>query len=131
MATPVKIDVSIANGASLSSAASLDMLSAERRLVGLVLPATWTAAGIGFLVSYDGGTTYVQLSRPRVTSAPPFNLDELEILAADVPTSESVLIALDPAWFAGATHVKVKSQTAGSAVNQGGARTIGLMVRDV
>lgn len=124
---PVPVSGTIANGESLSGA--LDVR--YRFVVGLITPAEWDAAGIGFHVSYDGGTTFVQLSVPDRTSAPPYGLDELEILAADVPPTESVYIALDPAWFLGVTHVKVRSQTAGSAVVQTPARTVILMTRDV
>lgn len=130
MSAPFKVDVALAINTALSAAVDLRLTAAWRKLVGLLIPAEWTAAGIGFHVSYDGGTTYVQLRRPRVTAAPPFNLDELEILAADVPTAESVMILLDPVWFAGATHVKVASQTAGTPVNQTTARTLGLMLHD-
>jgi hypothetical protein len=99
-------------------------------LVGLVTPGTWTAAGIAFHVSYDGGTTYVQHNITDHSTAPA-GLDEFEILAADVPTGESVFIALDPVRFLGCTHVKVRSQTAGSAVNQGGARSVVLVLREM
>ena len=120
------LSVTIANGESVSGAASLE----RRNLVGLVVPTGWTAAGIGFMVSYDGGTTYVQLNIVD-HSAAPAGLDEFEILAADVPTGEAIYIALDPTMFLGVTHAKVKSQTAGAAVNQTGAKTLSLVVRDM
>jgi hypothetical protein len=100
-------------------------------VVGLLMPAAWTAAGVGFQVSYDGGTTYVPLCAMDYTASPPYGLDEVEILAADVPTAESVMIVLDPNLFLCATHVKVTSQTAGVAVNQAAARTLYLMIRDM
>lgn len=120
------VSVAIANGASLSAAGSVDTLA----VVGLVLPSAWTAAGIAFTVSYDGGSTYVPLKVVDKSSAPA-GLDTLEILAADVPTATSVLIALDPNDFLGVTHVKVQSQTAGTPVNQGAARTLLLVVRNI
>lgn len=126
LASVTNISVTIANGESLSGAASIE----RRNLVGLVVPTGWTAAGIGFMVSYDGGTTYVQLNITDHSTAPA-GLDEFEVLAADVPTGEAIFIALDPSVFLGATHVKVKSQTAGSAVNQTGAKTLYLVARDM
>src|SRR5688572_1659163 len=102
MRATVKEDVVIANAASLSGAADVRL----RSVVGLVTPAEWDAAGIGFLVSYDEGTTYVQLMK-RDESSNPQGLDEFEILAADVPAAEAVFIPLDPVHFLGATHVKV------------------------
>ena len=121
------LTLTIANGAALSDAARVRYLD----VVGLVLPGAWTAAGIGFAVSYDNGTTYVYVRRPEVhTANAPLPLKVLEILAADVPTAESVFIPLQPEWFAGATHLKVRSQTANVAVNQGAARSVLIVTRD-
>lgn len=122
-----KLTLTIANAAAISDAGCV----AHTNVVGLVTPGAWTAAGIGFSVSYDGGTTYVQLNAMDYTASPPYGLDEVEILAADVPTAEAVMIVLDPALFLGATHVKVTSQTAGSGVNQGAERVLYLMIRDL
>jgi hypothetical protein len=121
-----KMDVTIANGAAISGAIQV----ADSNVVGLLLPAAWTAAGIAFHVSYDG-TTYVQLMVEDKMAAPPYGLDEYEILAADVPIAESVYIPLDPAIFLGVLYLKVRSQTAGTPVNQGAARTLGVMVRNL
>lgn len=120
------LSVTIANGESVSGEVSLE----RRNLVGLVVPTGWTAAGVGFMVSYDGGTTFVQLNILDHSTVPA-GLDEFEILAADVPTGEAIYIALDPTMFLGVTHAKVKSQTAGAAVNQTGAKTLSLVVRDM
>ena len=119
--------VTIASGATgLSGAASIK----HRDLVGIVTPGTWVAAGIGFAVSYDGGTTYVYVRRPEVgTANAPVPVKVLELLAADIPTGEAVFIPLNPDWFAGATHVKVRSQTTNVAVNQTASRVITLVMR--
>lgn len=121
------ISVTIANGASISGAANVVNTS----VVALVTPAAWTAAGIGFHASYDNGTTYVQVAIPDYTASPPFGLDEYEILAADVPTAEAYYIAIPPELLLGASHVKVRSQTAGTPVNQNAERTVRLVVRDI
>jgi hypothetical protein len=119
------VNVAIANGASLSTAAD----TASGTVVGVRIPSEWTAAGVGFLVS-DDGTTYRQLKVVDILAAPPWGTDELELLAAEIPTAESVDIAMDPNWFLCSRYVKVQSQTAGTPVNQGAARTVGLLIRN-
>lgn len=120
------VNVTIANNAALSGAAD----TAGGTVVGIRIPSAWTAAGVGFYTSTDG-TNYQQLRVVDTSAAPPYGLDELELLAADVPTGESIDIALDPSWFICARYVKVQSQTAGTPVNQGAARTVGLLIRDL
>jgi hypothetical protein len=115
----------IANGASLGSAVNYGL----RALVGVIIPAAWTAAGLGFHVSRDG-TTFIQMMAVDYSTAPA-GLDEFEILAADIPTGESVFIPLDPAMFLPFTNVKPRSQTAGSAVNQGAERSVVFVFRDI
>ncbi len=104
-------NVAIANGAALSAAAD----TAGGTVVGIRIPSAWTAAGVGFLVS-DDNTTFRQLRVVDTSAAPPYGTDELELLAADIPTSESIDISLDPSWFLCCRYVKVQSQTAGIAL---------------
>lgn len=105
--------------------------TAFRALVGIVTPAAWTAAGLGLHVSYDG-STYVQLmKRDELSATATIDLDEWEIKAADMPTSEAVYIPIDPSLCLGATHIKPRSQTLGSAVTQDAARTVILVFRDI
>lgn len=116
----------IANGAATTEAIDVRF----RDVVGVVIPSAWTAAGIGFNVSYDSGTTYVPVKRPEVgTATAPIPSKTLEILSTDVPTSTATFMGLRPEWFHGATHLKVLSQTNGSAVNQGAARSVILVMR--
>lgn len=118
--------LTIANGASTSDAASVTW----RDVVGLVLPGTWTAAGIAFTVSPDGGATYYPVKRPEVgTTTAPIAVKNLELLAADIPTGTATFIPLHPDWFRGATHIKVLSRTADVAVNQAADRSIILVTR--
>ena len=118
--------LTIANGAATSDAAQVRWMD----VVGLVLPAAWTAAGIAFTVSPDGGPTYYPVKRPEVgTTTAPIAVKNLELLAADIPTGTATFIPLHPDWFRGATHVKVLSQTAGSPVTQGAARSLILVTR--
>ncbi len=104
----------IANGASLSSTggdASGAITVTGKALVGLQMPSAWTAANLTFSGSMDGGATYNDLYDEVGT--------ERSVVAA-----ASRSITLDPAKFLGLTHIKVRSGTTGTPVNQGAARTI-------
>jgi hypothetical protein len=102
-----KTTVTIANGASLSSAGDLG----GTRLVGIIMPAAWTAAALTFQVSYDGGTTFANL------------YDEYGLeytVTADAGRAIKVP-ALD---FLIGAQVKVRSGTSGTPANQGAARDL-------
>jgi hypothetical protein len=103
----------IANGESLSGSVGLG----GSTMVGIVMPATWTAANLTVQASHDGAT-YNNLYDDLGT--------EVTVTAA-----ASRYIALDPSVFAGIRYLKVRSGTSGSAVNQGGDRTITLVTRPV
>ncbi|CAK0744728.1 conserved hypothetical protein [Gammaproteobacteria bacterium] len=96
----------IANGASLSDAIATDGAA----VVGIVMPAAWTAANLTFQCSADD-VTFANL------------YDELGT-EKTVTASTSRYIYLNPADFSGCDSLKVRSGTAGSAVNQGGDRSI-------
>lgn len=111
------VDVTIANGASLSGAQELT----EGQLVGILMPAAWTAAAVSFDVSYDG-TTY----------APLYNQSgEVKVSSSHIATAERRYFALDPVDFMGARYLKIRSGLNGAAVAQGAARTITLLMRGV
>lgn len=103
--------VTIANGASLSDALNI----ASRNFFGIIMPATWTTAVMTFQGSYDG-TTYYNLYD-----------DAGDEVTFTVDASRYVIIT-SPAKFLGLKKLKIRSGTSGSAVNQGGARTIGVIV---
>lgn len=105
--------VTIANGQSLSSAVVLG----EDRLVGIAMPADWTAANLTFQVSHDG-STYNNLYDDSGA--------EITVTAAD-----DRYIALDLTVFAGIQDLKIRSGTSGTPVNQGAERTITLVTRPV
>lgn len=106
--------VTIASGESLSGAVEIG----DRTVCGVILPAEWTAAGLTFQVSIDG-STYQNL----YDSAGEFTLPTDAVAAARTVT-------IDPVKFLAWTHVKVRSGTSGSAVNQDAARSVVLIVRD-
>ena len=111
---PAADSVTIANGASLSGALILGL----RSLFALELPAAWTTAAVTFAVSRDG-TTYV-----------PLNDVDGEVTIGSAVAVASAGISVDPVLFAGWSHVKVRSGTSASPVNQGGARVVGVGVRE-
>lgn len=105
-------DVIIASGASVSDALATSGLA----IVGIVMPSAWTAAKLGFDVSldgvnwataYDNGGNYEQ---------------------ATVQASSFICIPLTDAIFA--PFIRPKSVDASNvAVNQGGSRTLTLVLR--
>jgi hypothetical protein len=102
--------VDIANGASLSDALNL----AGHTLVGIIMPSSWTSANLTFQASHDG-TTYSNLFDDAG--------NEQTVTAA-----ASEYLFLSPLEWVGIAFLKVRSGTSGSPVNQGGARTITLVM---
>lgn len=105
-----QITVDIANGASLSDAGRLRGMVP----IAIVIPATWTAANLTFQGSVDG-VTYVDVYKDDGTER-------------TVTAAASRFIVLTPQdWFP-FEYLKIRSGTTGSPVNQGGARTITLVI---
>lgn len=110
--SPTKIDVTIANGQSLA-----DVVQLDGQLLGSVrLPnsAGWTSANLTFAVSLDGGKTYGDLYVDGT---------EYTITVPTGRTNASVFV-VEPRYFVSYTHVRVRSGTAATPVNQGGARAL-------
>lgn len=103
--------VTIASGASLSGALNI----ASRNFFGIIMPSSWTSASLTFQGSFDG-TTYYNL----------YDEGGNEVTFT-VAASRYVIIST-PAKFLGLKKLKIRSGTSGSAVNQGGDRTIGVIV---
>lgn len=83
----------------------------KKSLVGIQLPATWTAAALTFSASMDGGTTYNDLYDDTLTER-------------SIAVVASRTITLDPTKFMGCTHIKFRSGTGATPVNQAAGRTI-------
>ena len=111
-------EVAIANGESLSG--TVDLGAGARQLVGVQMPAAWTAASLTFAVSHDG-TTFVPLY---------WDGAEYTVLAAG-GAAASLGVSLEPSAFAGWPYVRVRSGTAGTPVNQGAERTLQVLTRAV
>lgn len=104
------ISRTIASGASLSSAIQVSGFL----VVGLVMPAAWTAASITFSVSSDGST---------------YNDMYSEGAEYSLTVDASQFHELNPRLFAGAQYLKIRSGTSGTPVNQGADRVVQLIVR--
>lgn len=102
-------DVSIASGQSLSSAVNLS----GRVIVGIIMPGTWTAANLTLQGSMDNSTFYDV-----------YDIDGTELT---ITAAASRYIVLDPVNYPSLKYLKLRSGTTGTPVNQGGARTIGLL----
>lgn len=108
---PKQVPATIANGASLS--ASIDLES--QSLVGIHMPATWTAANLTFQVSEDG-TTFD-------------NLYDVNGVEKTINAAASRYIYVSPAEWVGVRFIKVRSGTSAAAVNQGAAANIQLVTK--
>ena len=97
--------VTIADGASLSGAASIPE---GHTLTAVLIPATWTAAGVTFQGAVDQGATYKNV----------FNTAGEVAFATD---AAGRFLVCKPEDFHAVRFVKVRSGTAAAAVNQVGA----------
>ncbi len=107
--------VVIDNGAALSDAVDLG----GHTLVGIRMPAAWTAAVMTFQAAdptgAGAGTFYEVYDSDG-------NDREYTVTASDY-------IPVDPGLWLGVQHLKVRSGTAASPVNQGAERVVILLVR--
>jgi hypothetical protein len=100
----------IANGASLSDAVDLG----GRKLVAIDMPSSWTAASLTFQASVDG-VTYDDLYDGAT--------ERTLVVAASRYLAQAI------GDWVGVRFLRIRSGTAGTPVNQGGARTITLVVQ--
>jgi hypothetical protein len=102
--------VTIANSASLSGAVDLK----GRKLVAIIMPSAWTAASLTFQGSVND-TDY-------------FNVYD-GATERSIAVAASYYSALAIGDWVGFRYIKIRSGTAGTPVNQGGARVITLVVQ--
>lgn len=100
----------IANGTSLSAAVDTGSVG-NSRIIGIEMPSAWTAASMTFQVSHDG-TNYFNLQTDAAEASAVVAASQIIGLRGDLG---SVLGRFR--W------VKVRSGTAGAAVNQAAERT--------
>jgi hypothetical protein len=101
-----RVTATILNGASLSQAVSI-----PGRIVGIIMPAVWTAADLSFQGSIDN-VTYQELIDPAGAN-----------LSVVGPAGGEAVANLD-LRFEGFPYIKVRSGTAGAPVNQLADRAI-------
>lgn len=110
--------VTIANGASESG--ELDVAGSD--ILGIVIPAAWTAAAITFLAA-----TREDLPGNADTFAPLYDDagNEVTIASAGVVAGRFIALRPDIAPLTRAPwRIKLRSGIAGAAVTQGAARTL-------
>lgn len=100
----------IESGGSLSGAVDLG----GRKLVAIVMPSGWDAAGMTFQASPDGVTYYNVYDGST---------------EREVDVAASYYSALSIADWVGIRWLKVRSGTAASAVNQTAERTLTLVIQ--
>jgi hypothetical protein len=100
----------IANGASLSGVVDLG----GRKLVAIVMSGSWTAASLTFQASPDGVTYYDVYDGATERS---------------ISVAASYYSALAIGNWIGFRHLKIRSGTTGTPVNQGGARVLTLVMQ--
>jgi hypothetical protein len=106
----------IASGQSLS--AEVDIGS--KSLVGIIVPANWTTAGISLQASPDGGTTWGEVTTVAGT---PFAIASL------AGGTLAYQVAVDPTTLRGAQALKVRSGSQALPVNQTNTVTLKLVTR--
>ena len=112
------VTATIANGASLSGAVDVGGVQLGGRvIVAIITPAAWTTAALTFQASDDGATFR--------------NVYDEYGTEYTVQAAVDRHILIDAARFAGCRSLKVRSGTSGSAVNQGGDRSIGIVLREI
>lgn len=117
MVTPVQniiepIPATIAASGSVSD----DVNMGGRVLVGIEMPAAWTAASITFQASFDGTNFF----------------DVYDNLGVEVGATAvaSRFIAMNPTALYGIKYIRVRSGTTASPVNQAAERVINLIAGD-
>jgi hypothetical protein len=105
----------IAGGTSLSGPVALGALT----LVGLSMPATWTAAALTFQVSPDGGATWQAL----------FDGAGNEVAVQAAAGQFVVPLAMPSYLWRGINMIRVRSGTAAAPVNQAAAAVVNVISR--
>ena len=110
------ITAQIAAGQSLSAEVDIG----NKVLVGLALPANWSAAagGISLQASIDGGTTWNEVT--TVAGTP---------YAIVFTAAGAASLAIDPTTLRGISSLKIRSGTKASPVNQANTVTLTLITR--
>lgn len=106
----------IPNGAAVSQGLAM----AGFTIACLATPAAWTAAVVTFDASFDGGVTWIAVFDDAGVEV---SIASASIVAAHVLVPATLLTKL-----AGLPMIRLRSGTVGIPVNQGAARTFGLVL---
>ena len=109
----VPVEVTIAESGSLSAA--VDIKGAT--IVGVIMPAAWTAANLTLQASIDDETYN--------------NVYDKFGTEVNIPVAASRHVIVSPAELTSLRYVKLRSGTSGTPVTQAAARVITLVVRPV
>lgn len=114
MTTPASYEIpeTIAAGASVSG----DIAVGGKTIVGIYTPAVWTAADLTFQVSRDG-TNWSSVRDAEGT----------ELTLTGWTAGDYILIP--PGVFNGVDHIRLRSGTSGTPVNQGADRAFYIVTR--
>lgn len=113
------VPVTIPNGTALSSEAVVG----ARTVVGIIMPAAWTAADLSVQVLVDEtGTTGVSPTRTYAEAVDTGGTN----LAVTGPAAGEYVVLPVTAW-AGLGRIRIRSGTAGAPVNQAADRTLRLV----
>lgn len=112
------VTATIANGASLSSLVDLSSFIdvGSPRPAAIVIPSSWTAANLTVFICNPTGSSCQELYDGAG--------NEYQV----VVTAANTYILLDQSVFNAVLYLKLQSGTSGSPVNQGGARTISVVL---
>ena len=91
------------------------MATGGQSVIGIAMPAAWTAAGVSFQVSPDGGTTWNELASAST------------VVAVTAAAGQYIYLGAD--MFAGVNMLKVRSGTSGVPVVQGADRIVTLILK--
>jgi hypothetical protein len=110
-----QIPAQIAEASAISGQVDLGGYS----LVGIVFPTNWSAAGLSFQASCDGGNTWGEL------------LDDTATAISIGSVTGEAFVAIDPAAWRGVRSIKVRSGSKASPVAQPEAVTLTLLTRPI
>jgi hypothetical protein len=108
--------VTIPNGTALSNPIDLG----AKVLCAIIVPSAWTAAGLSFQASDDGGATWFNI----------YDSTGTEAVVGSGAVVAGRRISLDPSLFAGVDFIRVRSGTSGVPVNQAADRVASLVSVD-
>lgn len=117
------IPVTIANGQSLSGAFAVG----ADRIVGIVMPAGWTAANLTLQAAINQDTS----NPPVVTWGNVVDDAGAELVLATAPDASEYVAIADTRPLLGLGVIRLRSGTSGTPVAQGAARTLYLITTDV